>query len=508
LYAEASPITIEIFDKKTPMTEGPATDRWGTWVTALVPLIDAKTGKAIAVLGMDIDAKHWNVDVAKKAALPVVIVLVFLIAGCVYFFVSRWIHAKLLAQQEVLIEANRALEAANARAHELAAKAVLLAADADKANQAKSRFLANMSHEIRTPLNAIIGFSNILQNDGVTNAQQQFLKIIVGSGKFLLSVISDILDYSKIEAGKVMIESVDFDLRHLVSDVISLTILKVNSSVVCLSSHVDERVPAMVRGDPTRLKQVLLNLLSNAVKFTPEGAIVFAVQVDRDKDGKNVLRFSVSDTGIGIPPDHITSIFDVFEQGDMSVTRKYGGTGLGLTISRSLVHMMGGEIEVTSVPEQGSTFSFVIPLAVSDAHVSEPSVDSCGGEREMLVAAVKGVRVLAAEDDASNCMLLSVLLENKVLSIDFVSNGQQALEALRKGGYDICLMDLQMPVMSGLEASKIAKAEGIAIPIVAITATVSVECFDECRAAGMFGFVPKPIEEQELLTAMLRALRQ
>jgi signal transduction histidine kinase/CheY-like chemotaxis protein len=400
---------------------------------------------------------------------------------------------------------NQTLEVTAQRANEMAARSIVFAQAAEKSNQAKSSFLANMSHEIRTPLNAIVGFSSILKNGGVIEAHRQFLDIIITSGKLLMSIINDVLDYSKIEAGKVKLESIAFDPRHMVTEMVSVIALKVVPTVVSLSSSVDADVPHTVLGDPTRIKQILLNLLSNAVKFTHAGEIVVSLSLAHAPTGKSVLRFSVKDTGIGVEPECLSSIFEVFEQADMSVTRKYGGTGLGLAISRSLVQMMGGEINAASVHGKGSTFSFTIPLCEP---FYDTDLDLSGDGEVSLTFDMKRFRVLAAEDDASNCMLLSSLLSKKVLTIDFVSNGQQALESLRKGGYDICLMDVQMPVLSGLEATKIAKAEGITIPIVAVTATVSVECFDECRAAGMVGFVAKPIEEQELLTTMLRALKR
>jgi signal transduction histidine kinase/BarA-like signal transduction histidine kinase len=404
------------------------------------------------------------------------------------------------AAESKLAAANEQLSKAVAHAEESALSAV-------HASQAMSRFLANMSHEIRTPLNAIIGFSNIIKKSGVAETQRQFLDIITSSGKLLLSIINDVLDYSKIESGKLVFESIDIDLRRLMSEMIAVVALKVDPAHVRLGVNIDSCVPAVVCGDPTRLKQIMLNLLSNAVKFTQQGEITLSVSVDRTEADRIVLSFLVTDTGVGIPADRVEMIFSAFEQADTSVTRKFGGTGLGLAIARSLVMLMGGEISVVSEQGKGSVFSFTVVVRPAAQVVEPDRGKSLQGSEVTLGQGMQGLRVLAAEDIEQNRRLIAVILSSWGAHVEFVHNGADAADALRRGGYDLCLMDVQMPQMSGIEATQIARNAGVTIPIIALTASASQECADECRAAGMTDFVSKPLDETELHEAMRRAMQ-
>ncbi|MEI6385422.1 MAG: response regulator [Spirochaetota bacterium] len=392
-----------------------------------------------------------------------------------------------------LLAMNYALQESNANAQALAKTAM-------EANSAKSSFLANMSHEIRTPLTAIIGFSDIVRGGELSQEQRMHVETIVSSSHLLLSIINDILDFSKIESGKISLESIDIDPRRIMAELMAMFENRVAPTTVRLSSRIESEVPETVSADPTRLKQVMINLLSNAVKFTKKGEIVAGVAREVGTDGRAQLRFSVKDSGIGIPRDRQGMIFDAFEQADGSTTRKYGGTGLGLAISRSLVMLMGGAISVESEPDKGSTFSFTVPIvAASRGSLPRPG----SRNRSLSDEGLKGLRVLVAEDVATNRMLLGAILKAMGCETEFATDGIEALEALRRKDFDICLMDVQMPRMGGVEATKAAKSEGLATPIVALTAAASTDDAEACRLAGMEAFVTKPIDRQNLISAML-----
>ncbi|MEI6875612.1 MAG: ATP-binding protein, partial [Spirochaetota bacterium] len=394
------------------------------------------------------------------------------------------------------------IQAMNAALKKSNEKTQVLAAAAMQATIAKSDFLANMSHEIRTPLTAIIGFSDLIRKSQLDQKQRQFIDTVLSSGQLLLSIIEDILDYSKIGSGSIELESLDVDLRRMAAEMIRMFELRVDSSRVRISAEVAPDVPATFRGDPTRLRQVLLNLLSNAVKFTEKGEIILGVARVEGRGGDPLLRFSVRDSGIGIPRERQEGIFSAFEQVDMSTTRKYGGTGLGLAISLSLARLMGGDIAVESEPGRGSTFTFTVPEKRSRGEVATAREERAG---EVPADPIKGLRVLVAEDVETNRMLLGFMLSDLGCSVEFAHDGLEALEALRRGAFDICLMDIQMPVMGGIEASKLAKAEGIGVPIIAVTAAASLMDEEACREAGMEGFVTKPLDKRALAAAILAA---
>ena len=364
---------------------------------------------------------------------------------------------------------------------------------AEAGARAKSEFLANMSHELRTPLTSVIGFSGLLQaSRNLPEAERKYADRIATGSEALLSVINDILDYSKLEADAVDLDPQAFDPRAMAEGAVALVEAQCQAKGLRLEAAVDDSVPGALMGDEGRLRQVTLNFLSNAVKFTTSGTVRLAVTVAGGR-----LRVLVKDSGIGISPDKIDALFDRFTQADASTTRVYGGTGLGLAISRRLIEMMGGEIGAESRPGEGSTFWFEVPMREAVEAVEAT------GEGDLAVDA--GLRILMADDAAPNRELVTAILGGLGLALDTVCNGAEAVEAARTGAYDLILMDVHMPVMDGLDATRAIRAISGPVgrtPIIALTANVQPEQVARCREAGMDGHVGKPIQISELLTAL------
>jgi len=360
----------------------------------------------------------------------------------------------------------------------------------------KSEFLANMSHELRTPLTSVIGFSGLLQASGnLPEAERRYADRIATASEALLSVINDILDYSKLEAEAVDLDPQAFEPRAMAEGAISIIENQCQAKGLTLETAIDADLPATLMGDEGRLRQVTLNFLSNAVKFTAAGSVRLSMTMSGGR-----LRVAVTDSGIGVAPDKVDALFDRFTQADASTTRVYGGTGLGLAISRRLIEMMGGEIGVESEPGKGSTFWFEAPLGET---VAGKDADEAGE-----LAVNTGLRVLMADDAAPNRELVAAILGGFGLALETVENGAEAVEAARTGGYDLILMDVHMPVMDGLDATRAIRAMGGAVgrtPIIALTANVQPEQVLRCREAGMDGHVGKPIQVSELFAALAAA---
>ncbi|MES2860854.1 MAG: PAS domain S-box protein [Pseudomonadota bacterium] len=378
-------------------------------------------------------------------------------------------------------------------------EALIAARDvAQAAATAKSEFLANMSHELRTPLTSIIGFSGLLQaSEALPETERRFADRIGTASDALLSVINDILDYSKLEAGAVGLDPVAFDPADMARGAAAMLEAQCDAKGLTLTLEIDPELPDAIMGDEGRLRQVALNFLSNAVKFTGSGEVRLAMGMSGDR-----LRVAVADSGIGIAPDKIDALFERFTQADASTTRVYGGTGLGLAISRRLIEMMGGEIGATSELGQGSVFWFEVPLVAAEA------VGSLEAEPAATLSAE--LRILMADDAAANRELVRIMLEPWGVRLDTVNDGAEAVQAVASGAYDVVLMDVHMPVMDGMDATRHIRAMGGSLamtPILALTANIQPEQVEACREAGMDGHVGKPIHIAALVEALARVSR-
>ena len=395
----------------------------------------------------------------------------------------------------------------DARAHKRQEEALRLARDkAEEATRAKSLFLATMSHELRTPLSGIIGMLQLGLREPMPAPSRSRVSLALGNAEALLAIINDILDFSKIEAGKMGFESVDFDLREMVQSLVELLDLRAQEEGLSLLSDIDPNVPQWLRGDPMRLRQILLNLIGNALKFTEVGTVELRVACGSTETGRLLLEIEVEDTGIGISYEAQQRLFSSFEQADLTTTRKYGGTGLGLTITRALVEGMAGEITLRSAPGVGSTFRVAVPVAIG-APVQSVQEDPVAPFDCRL-------NVLCAEDGHTNRVIVQAFVQGLGHDVSFVENGLQAVQRCAEENFDVVLMDGRMPVMDGLAAARAIRAGGIgetwvldpAIRMIALTANATGNDRELCLAAGMDDFLSKPVDERLLAQALHRAV--
>jgi signal transduction histidine kinase/CheY-like chemotaxis protein len=371
---------------------------------------------------------------------------------------------------------------------------------AERANAAKSEFLANMSHEIRTPMNGVIGMTDLALDNAQDPTQREYLRIAKSSAQSLLVILNDVLDFSKIEAGKLNIETVAFPVANTVEEALMALRERATQKGLSLECNLQPGLPLEVNGDPVRLRQILTNLCDNAIKFTSQGGVYVSVQSSQQDDG-HVLHFSVRDTGIGIAPDKQKSVFEAFTQADTSTTRHFGGTGLGLTICVRLVDLMGGALWLDSVAGMGSTFHFTLPAKTAKPPASQP----CQSTRQASPA-TRTLQVLLVEDHPINQKLATTLLTKWGHHVRLAQNGREAVDMFATQPWDIVLMDMQMPVMGGLEATRLIRASeppGQHTPIVAMTANVMESDREATKLAGMDGHFAKPFTAASLKETLL-----
>jgi signal transduction histidine kinase/CheY-like chemotaxis protein len=488
----------------------PVREQLRSYMSAYAPFFDS-TGAFVGVVGVDMCLTDFDARVAVirrsgTVAMVAVTMLSFL-AGVVVFRLS---HAAQVGRRR-----DRVIRARLAEAKKEAERQAQLAL---AASRAKGEFLANMSHEIRTPMNGVIGMTELLLETSLNPDQRDCAVTVRDSAAKLLTVINDILDFSKIEAGKLEIERIDMDLRATVLEVARLLAVQARQKAVEVTAYIDPSVPETVKGDSGRLRQVLFNLVSNAVKFTEKGEVSIDLRItDRDEHGMTV-RCEVRDTGIGIATDRIGGLFRPFTQIDASMTRKFGGSGLGLSIVRQLVGLMGGETGVTSSEGGGSTFWFTARVEVSfpaaalggavrDSHsrTKDPMPNDCPPAH----SAKRKYRILLAEDNAVNQKVARRTLEKLGYLVDVVADGRLAIQAWRAGHYDLILMDCQMPELDGYEATREIRALEAGrghIPIIALTAHAMKGAAEQCTGAGMDAHLTKPIDRAQLQACLGRYL--
>jgi signal transduction histidine kinase/CheY-like chemotaxis protein len=381
---------------------------------------------------------------------------------------------------------------------------------AEASEKVKQLFLANMSHEIRTPMNAILGFARLLEESLTEKELQDYVKVIIKSGDDLLVILNDILDFSRMEAGKVNFEQQSFSLTNTIDSIVTMMEPKAASKKLHIRSAIDDTIPSIIIGDSVRLSQIILNLVSNAIKFSDKGEIKISIEIINETDDKMVIKFVVKDNGIGIPLKKQAKIFESFEQATSDTARKFGGTGLGLSISKQLVEQQGGKIYVESEPGKGSEFHFTLPfLKATVGLLKEDITVNETNEPVTAIKSGKSIRVLVAEDNSINRMLIVKILQKREFEIDLADNGVIALNMVKDKDYDIILMDVQMPEMDGYEATRVIRDMGEQkryVPIIAMTAHTIKGERERCIEMGMDDYISKPFNTDELFDKMFALL--
>jgi len=381
---------------------------------------------------------------------------------------------------------------------------------AEEASRIKSQFLANISHEIRTPMNGIIATAELINESELTNTQKELLSIIKISSESLMKIINAMLDLTHMGSGRFKLENVIFNLKEMIKNILDQLVLKAKKKKLMLTYHFGSGIPDHLFGDPTRITQITLNIINNAIKFCKEGEIKFQVRKESQDQNSILLHFSVADTGIGVPENYKEKIFEAFTQVDGSFTRKYGGTGLGISISKLLVEMMGGQIWVdspnpdSSGDSPGSVFHFTIPFKTekSGKPVGKPKV----GIKPDDIFKKRDLHCLLVEDNPINQKIITRIIEQLGIKVDLAKNGKMGVQKAKKESYNIIFMDIQMPVMSGLEATKRIKEAGLKTPIIALTAHAMKGDEEKCLKAGMDGYISKPVKKDHIFRVLRKFL--
>jgi signal transduction histidine kinase/ActR/RegA family two-component response regulator len=502
------------------VNDEPVKEAKRSYMSAYAPFYDSQ-GRFVGVIGVDMWVRDFDARVAAiRHAGTGAFVAVSLLSVLTGFVVFRLSRTALRARQR-----DRVIQARLADAKQ---QAEMHAQRAEAASRAKSDFLAMMSHEIRTPMNGVLGFANLLLETPLNEEQRDFVQSVQSSGDLLLTIINDVLDYSKIEAGRMTVECIDFNLRSLCDEVRTILRAAVAKRGLEMKFDYDASLPLRIQGDPLRIRQVLLNLTSNAVKFTERGT----VRIEVSRLGESQLKVSVTDSGIGISEEQLNRMFVRFTQADSSTTRRYGGTGLGLAISKTLVELMSGTIGVSSEPGVGSTFWFTLPLAAA-LHAAEPlrpaelppppaaparpseaaAVEAAAPSSVARGAARQGRdRLLLVEDNFVNQRVAVYMLTKLGYRVDVAVHGREAIDMLAKFAYDLVLMDCQMPEMDGFEAARTIRDRSSAVldhdvPVVAMTANAFPEDRARALASGMNDFLAKPVDRSVLAATLAKWLK-